>query len=382
MDKRLGIVTARVNNFDESGVRLLSYYAQEAIWNNQKVLPIIIDSCGGEVYSAFAMIDVLKASGLEVITVSLGKTFSAGTLLLSFGKKRYATENAELMIHEASSGTWGTASEVEVKSKQLKKLSDKMLELMATNCDQSKDYFKILLKANDNKDLFMNAEEAKEINLITDIGYPAIADIFPDEVNLKEIQSESEGEDANLKILMKYTEPNFNFLNKQEEKEEIMDLNAIKAKLDDKAKKVIEELEEKPTALQIELDKAKAEVREKEQKITALEEEKNKLSEQADKDFIASAVASGKITKKDESDELEILGALSGDKKQKYKDKLLARASVIPNDEIPDFNEKKFTEGSIQAQLESIAKKLSLDLKDPSQLVKAQLELAINGGKA
>lgn len=382
MDKRLKVVTAQVNEFNSSGVRLLKYYIQDAIYNGQKVLPIVIDSCGGEVYSALAMIDALKASGLKAITISTGKTFSAGTLLLSYGEKRYGTENTDLMIHEASNGAYGTATEMEAKAKQLKKVSDKMLEMMAKNINQSKDYFKILLKANDNQDLYMSATEAKDIGLLTDIGYPALADIFPEEIDLQEIESESEGEDANLKILMKYTEPNFNFLNKQEEKKEIMDLNAIKAKLDDKAKKVIEELENKPTALQIELDKAKADLQGYEQKITALEEEKNKLSEQADKDFIASAVASGKITKKDEADELEILGALSGDKKQKYKDKLLARASVIPNDEIPDFNEKKFTEGSIQAQLESIAKKLSLDLKDPSQLVKAQLELAVNGGKA
>ena len=381
MDKRLGIVTAKVNNFDESGVRLLSYYAQEAIWNNQKVLPIIIDSCGGEVYSALAMIDVLKASNLEVITVSLGKTFSAGTLLLSYGKKRYATDNANLMIHEASNGGYGTATEMEAKAKQLKKVSNQMLELMSKNIGQAKDYFKILLKANDNQDLFMTAEEAKEIGLVTDIGYPAIADIFPEEVDLQEIESESESEDANLKILMKYTEPNFNFLNKQEEKEEIMDLNAIKAKLDDKAKKVIEELENKPTALQLELDKVKVDLQGYQQKITALEEEKNKLSEEADKDFITLAVANGKITKKDEVEELETLSALSGEKKQKYKNRILARASILPNDEIPNYGEKEYVEGSFQAKFQAFAKKEGIDLKDPKKLLEAQIQFAKNGGQ-
>ena len=69
MDKRLKVVTAQVNEFTASGVRLLKYYIQDAIYNGQKTLPIVIDSCGGEVYSALAMIDALKASTKALVSL-------------------------------------------------------------------------------------------------------------------------------------------------------------------------------------------------------------------------------------------------------------------------------------------------------------------------
>ena len=117
----------------------------------QKALPIIIDSYGGEVYSLMAMIDLLNSSGLEIITISNGKSMSCGAILLSIGKKRFATENSTIMIHNAHNRACGDVDKLKNTANETERLNNKAFSLLDINSNQPTGFWKnINQKSNYN----------------------------------------------------------------------------------------------------------------------------------------------------------------------------------------------------------------------------------------
>src|ERR1019366_7005279 len=82
--------------------------------SGQPVIPVVIDSYGGDVYSLLDMISHIQASKIPVATIVEGKAMSAGAILFGFGWPgyRYMAEHATLMIHDISSGGWGKVEEI------------------------------------------------------------------------------------------------------------------------------------------------------------------------------------------------------------------------------------------------------------------------------
>jgi len=71
----------------------------------KKTLTLYINSYGGDVYQAFALIDAMRLSRHSIKTVATGYAMSAGFLILAAGTYglRYATQNTGLMCHQFSS---------------------------------------------------------------------------------------------------------------------------------------------------------------------------------------------------------------------------------------------------------------------------------------
>ena len=90
-----------------------------------------------------------------------------GAFLLAGGckGKRYALENAEVMIHQPSGGASGVASDIQIAANRINRLKEKLNYLLALNTNQS--YEKI--KADTERDYFMDANEAKEYGIIDEV---------------------------------------------------------------------------------------------------------------------------------------------------------------------------------------------------------------------
>jgi len=107
------------------------------MWSaTKKISPIhlIISTHGGDVDSAFAIYDTIKGlilCGIEIHTVALGECFSAGTLVLQAGLKRFITPNTYLMIHEISSWNLGKVSEQIETARYLKEYQDRVFKILA-----------------------------------------------------------------------------------------------------------------------------------------------------------------------------------------------------------------------------------------------------------
>jgi ATP-dependent protease ClpP protease subunit len=107
------------------------------IWSMTKgVRPIFVflSTPGGDVDAALAFYDTIKglvSSGVEVYTVAVGECFSAGTIVLQAGLKRFITPNTYLMIHEISSWNLGKVSEQLETAHYLKEYQDRVFRILA-----------------------------------------------------------------------------------------------------------------------------------------------------------------------------------------------------------------------------------------------------------
>ena len=77
-------------------------------------LTLVINSPGGQVHSAFALIDTMKGSAIPVKTVGLGMIASCGLLTFMSGTKgrRVITPNTSILSHQYSWGSGGKEHEL------------------------------------------------------------------------------------------------------------------------------------------------------------------------------------------------------------------------------------------------------------------------------
>jgi len=168
-------VIVKVNKFDEEEVDKFSKSMELAQNTGQPVIPIVIDSYGGAVYSLLAMIGIIDQCEVPVATIGLGKMMSCGSVLLSCGTEgyRYSCPNSTVMIHDVSSWSSGKVEEVKASTAQTDKLNKVVFERMAKNCGQPKDYFLKLLFEKHHAEWYLTSREAKKHNIVNTIGIPS-----------------------------------------------------------------------------------------------------------------------------------------------------------------------------------------------------------------
>jgi len=81
---------------------------------NRKPIKLMIHSYGGNLDSAFAMIDCMSLSKTPIHTYNLNACMSAGCLIFLNGHKghRYCMSLSTALIHEGSGGSRGTYEQV------------------------------------------------------------------------------------------------------------------------------------------------------------------------------------------------------------------------------------------------------------------------------
>lgn len=95
-----------------------------------KLMKMIINSPGGSVTSAFALIDTMKGSKIPVYTYGLGEISSCGLLTFIAGAKghRYITRNTAILSHQFSWGSIGKEHELMASVKEFNNTSQRMIE--------------------------------------------------------------------------------------------------------------------------------------------------------------------------------------------------------------------------------------------------------------
>ena len=167
-------VIVRVNKFTEDSAKKFQQEIAQAHNTGQKVIPVVIDSYGGQVYSLMSMISAIKHSELPIATIVEGKAMSCGAVLLTFGEDgmRFADSDATIMIHDVSSGGVGKIEELKADVKEAERLDEKIYTMMARNCGKKDDYFKKKVFQKKHADWFMDAAEAKKHGLVNHLRVP------------------------------------------------------------------------------------------------------------------------------------------------------------------------------------------------------------------
>ena len=126
-----------------------------------------INSPGGSVTSGMAIYDTMNYIKSDVRTICVGIAASMATFLLSSGTKgkRFALENADVMIHQPLGGMQGQASDMEIACKKILKMKDKLNKILAKNTNQTLTK----IKKDTDRDYYLSSHEAKEYGLIDQI---------------------------------------------------------------------------------------------------------------------------------------------------------------------------------------------------------------------
>jgi len=167
-------VIITVNEFNEEAVQKFNEQMCHAQNSGQNVVPVEIDSFGGQVYSLMSMISSIKNSKVPVATIVQGKAMSCGAILASFGSEglRFMDKDSTMMIHDVSSYAFGKIEELKSDVREAERLNRKVYTMMARNCGKADDYFTKLIHDKGHSDWFLEAEEAKEHGLIDHIRIP------------------------------------------------------------------------------------------------------------------------------------------------------------------------------------------------------------------
>ena len=174
VELRKSPVIVRVNKFDEESSKKFVTEVAQAHNTGQKVIPIVIDSYGGQVYSLMTMIAAIKDSELPVATIVEGKAMSCGAVLFTFGEEgmRFMDTDATVMIHDVSSMDFGKVEELKAGAKEADRLNEKIYTMMARNCGKKDDYFLKIVDKKKHADWFLDAEECKKHNIVNQLRLP------------------------------------------------------------------------------------------------------------------------------------------------------------------------------------------------------------------
>jgi len=134
-----------------------------------KQIKMIINSPGGEVPSAFALIDTMKGSRIPIYTYGLGEIASCGLLTFIAGAKghRYITRNTAILSHQFSWGSIGKEHELMAQVKEFNNTSQRIVEHYKRCTGQTEaNIKKYLLPA---EDVWLTPKEAIKFGIADEI---------------------------------------------------------------------------------------------------------------------------------------------------------------------------------------------------------------------
>ena len=132
--------------------------------NPDKDIHLYINSPGGSVTAGMSIYDTMQFIKPDVSTLCIGQACSMGALLLTGGAKgkRHCLPHSRMMIHQPLGGYQGQASDIEIHTKEILTIRDKLNKIMAEHTGKD---IKDVAKDTD-RDNFMDGKEAVAYGLI------------------------------------------------------------------------------------------------------------------------------------------------------------------------------------------------------------------------
>lgn len=129
-----------------------------------------INSPGGSITDGMAIFDTMNYIKCPVSTMCVGMAASMGAFLLAAGTKgkRYATPNAEIMIHQpliGGNGISGQTTEIKIYSDHMVKTRERLNKILSERTGKPLSQ----IEKDTERDNFMTAEEALKYGLIDEI---------------------------------------------------------------------------------------------------------------------------------------------------------------------------------------------------------------------
>lgn len=151
---------------DEDTVgEVIKWILYENLKGEGRTLTLYINSTGGDLYQAFALIDVMRSSPHVIRTIGIGAVMSAAFLIFACGDKneRYAASNTSFMCHQFTSGMDAKYHDLKAEMKETELLNTKMIDLLVetTGLVRSKVRAKLLPAS----DVYLTASEVVDLGV-------------------------------------------------------------------------------------------------------------------------------------------------------------------------------------------------------------------------
>ena len=165
LNERIVLLTGEVE--DTNSAIVIAQFLYLTAIDDTKDIQFYINSPGGSVSAGLAIYDTMRSLSCDVSTICVGMCASMGAFLLAGGTKgkRYALANSEIMIHQPLGGAQGQASDVEIMTRRLVSLKEKLHKILAANTGQTleKIYY------DTDRDYFLTPTDAVNYGLIDHI---------------------------------------------------------------------------------------------------------------------------------------------------------------------------------------------------------------------
>lgn len=163
LDKHIHVLNGDIES--ESIEKALRWIIYENMDNSEKILTLYINSQGGDLNDAFALIDMMRNSNHPIRTIGIGNVMSSAFMIFASGTKgeRYIGRNSSILCHQYS-------DEIEAKHHDLKaqilegeRVNERMVELLVNSTDLSRRSVKAkLLKETD---VWLSAHQMIELGI-------------------------------------------------------------------------------------------------------------------------------------------------------------------------------------------------------------------------
>ncbi len=128
---------------------------------------IYINSPGGSFTALTAIYDTLQFVRPEIQTYCMGQAASAAAVLLAAGTKgkRYALQNARVLIHQPSGEAQGQATDLEIQANEIQRMRALLESILASHTGQTQEK----VRADIERDTILTAEQAKEYGIVDEV---------------------------------------------------------------------------------------------------------------------------------------------------------------------------------------------------------------------
>lgn len=155
-----------VGDVDEDMFRLLDSAMSEMEADSRASITIKINSPGGLVYQAMAIVGRIQESKCQIVTKGYGTVMSAATLILASGDKRSMSKHSWFMHHESAYGVEGRHSEMKAIVAQTEREEEQWAGWMAEFSKRPKEYW---LKEGVGIDAYFTADELLEAGVVDEL---------------------------------------------------------------------------------------------------------------------------------------------------------------------------------------------------------------------
>ena len=143
----------------------IKWITYENLDAREKTLTLYINSTGGDLYQAFALIDVIQSSNHPVRIIGIGAVMSAAFMIFTSGTKgeRYAAPNTSFMCHQFTAGVDAKYHDIKAEMKENESLNLRMINILkeATGLPPHKIKSKLL----PSSDVYLTSEEVVELGI-------------------------------------------------------------------------------------------------------------------------------------------------------------------------------------------------------------------------